>query len=159
KPEGQERDASVALPPPQGEQSLARLPSWAAAGHRLQIDVEVFLRKIGLVTPLRDLRDQLALGVRERPTGVAVTKGAVADGLVDGDAGIPFRLLDQGQRLLVVLGVTGQHGSRGDQLALGVDGNRALVPIKALRRTLATVAHLWVVDRHHTIPADPLLQD
>ena len=62
---------------------------------------------------------------------VAVAVGAVAHRLRDRDPGIRFRLLDQLQRLLVVLGVARQHRRRRDELALGVDGDGGLVPVEA----------------------------
>jgi hypothetical protein len=61
-------------------------------------------------------------------------------------------------RSLMVGGVARQHVRRRDQLALGIDREMHLMPVETPPLALATVAHLRVMHRSHTIRTHSLFE-
>src|SRR5215207_546480 len=149
---------TVALARTDGHHLPGLLAGGAGATHRLQIDPEVLFRELGPSAPAGHLGHQFPPGLGEGPSGVAVSVGAVSHRLLDRDAGVRLHLLDHLQRPLVVGCVARHDVRRRDQLALWVDSDLRLVPIEALARALATVAHFGVMHRYYAIPAHCLLE-
>jgi hypothetical protein len=86
--------------------------------------------------PVCHLRHELSSGLSECLPGVATSVGTVSHRLLDHNAGIRLRLFDQLQRPFVVGGVARQDIHCRDQLALGINRDLCLMPIKRLGGTL-----------------------
>ena len=119
--------------------------------------MEVILGEVLPVGTPRHFGHQLASRISESLPRPTVAVGGVAQGCGNQDLSIGFTLFHQVQCPQIVGGVAWQHVHRGNQLGVRVHHNGRLVPVKALAAALATVAHLWIMHRHHPVPAHTLL--
>ena len=140
----------------QGPDSPGNLSRRTGATSRRQVDMEVLFRKVRPVGAARHPGNQGAFRVGEVLPDVPV--GGIAHGLLHRHAGVGLARLHQFQRPRVVRSVARQHLHGGDQLSAGVHHDGRLVPVEPFAAALASVAHLRVMHRHHTVLAHPVLE-